>query len=643
MAKAYLLTEADRNEIRKLIAEERRRYGGTAQRPHLEGEDYQTPEVYVAKTPVDVGIPSRVDAIPGWADCYVYRLLLISGDYTLSPVSNLTKRIYNLSDSVVDADIWVLAIRDKFGKWFLASAGGGNTEYTSGRITGHGTSPADPNAHSWVEIEQGTEGVWADVVDGESGDANAEPPVNPAYVKDHDLLFQDPNDATNYRRFPIGTRVQLWPGAVYLDPVTEEEVQAYWMLPRGLHVRSDPQPSPGTPCMSGPPGEYQWGVEAITFIGPGLKHSVDDAEPIPSAKVEIVFPSGEGCEPSSIDCEASAGSGEIPARWDHVHDLVIADFLTEGPGIVLTDVDCQVDIAVDFGGAPPDIACDSSAGVALTAAPSDHTHGIAIADFLTEGDGIILTDVGCQVDISVNFGETTPEKVGCVGLPGNSDEVAHHNHSHQWAIADFILAGTNITITGTCPWTINATGGGSAIQVCEINDAVVSCCGFAVQQLVFWGPSFDVVCEDDVEGPDRAVIKLAFGGTPEKIGCTNVEGDDDRPARINHEHEWVHADFFEFFSEDFTVTDLAACVKRIQTQGETTSINVLTNIFKTATGLEIQYRTLSFVRGLLDSDGELMTATIPYTSQLIVTDVTCSGATLVVTKKTAKYIGIAAA
>lgn len=135
MATGYLLTEKDRELIRGLIAEERRRYGGTAQRPHNDGEDWQTPEVYVANTP-EGGIPALSDLgtgsgagpgdVPGYADCDIYKIKLDGdGEPTTVKAGSLSKRVYNFSASGITGDSWVLTIRDKFGKW-IAVVGGGS-------------------------------------------------------------------------------------------------------------------------------------------------------------------------------------------------------------------------------------------------------------------------------------------------------------------------------------------------------------------------------------------------------------------------------------------------------------------------------------------------------------------------------------
>lgn len=185
MAKAYLLTEADRNEIRKLIAEERRRYGGTAQRPHLEGEDYQTPEVYVAKTPED-GIPAAtfdgVDFYPGYADCEIYRVLLDDGEPYLSPLSNLSKRVHNLAleeagtgageSGAVGGDVWLTVLRDKFGSWFIAGSGGGGSsggEEDAGKVLVKNETGTMRSKYDVVELLEPVVTPAEDLVDFKEG------------------------------------------------------------------------------------------------------------------------------------------------------------------------------------------------------------------------------------------------------------------------------------------------------------------------------------------------------------------------------------------------------------------------------------------------------------------------------------------
>lgn len=121
----YGLTDADRRKLKQLFDDfygESRTSPVRTQTPR--DEEYLTPEIYVALTPAG-GIPALAEGpdagtafgegdIPGSADCQIYQVIAGS----LDTITGVTRTVYNLSESDIDGDSWILATRDKFGKWW---------------------------------------------------------------------------------------------------------------------------------------------------------------------------------------------------------------------------------------------------------------------------------------------------------------------------------------------------------------------------------------------------------------------------------------------------------------------------------------------------------------------------------------------
>ena len=83
---------------------------------------------YVAKLP-DGGIDALVGAEPGYADCAIYALQLINNVPTLIEITDLTKRVINLSDTAITGNYIPITL-SKSGMWIaLAVSGGGGTTY----------------------------------------------------------------------------------------------------------------------------------------------------------------------------------------------------------------------------------------------------------------------------------------------------------------------------------------------------------------------------------------------------------------------------------------------------------------------------------------------------------------------------------
>ncbi len=141
MADQFVLTEESAKILQRLLDD----YGrGRKNRPGLtfDSDDYNTPDVYVARTP-GTGIPAlRMDLdtgtgtrpigtasafqgnTPGSAECNIYRVLYTSTTPNLMPVG-ITRAVLNLSTTAVAANSWVIVIRDKFGQWYVLQMGSG--------------------------------------------------------------------------------------------------------------------------------------------------------------------------------------------------------------------------------------------------------------------------------------------------------------------------------------------------------------------------------------------------------------------------------------------------------------------------------------------------------------------------------------
>jgi hypothetical protein len=131
VAKAFLLNESDRKVLARLISEEAHRLRREPANPdggRADHEEMFPPEVYVVLTPsggipalaegADTGTAAGAGDLPGFADCSIYKVVTTNPPQ-LSPVSGLSRRVYNLSFSNFPGNAWALAVRDKFGNWFL--------------------------------------------------------------------------------------------------------------------------------------------------------------------------------------------------------------------------------------------------------------------------------------------------------------------------------------------------------------------------------------------------------------------------------------------------------------------------------------------------------------------------------------------
>lgn len=124
MADYFFLSGDDRNTLRDMVADWRRRVRNTTGRPAPEDEGYLTPEVYLARTPA-AGIPAMdanatgtgLDDEPGAAECDIYRVTDEGGAVGVARSSARQRKVYNLSESAIEGDRWLIVARTKDGKW----------------------------------------------------------------------------------------------------------------------------------------------------------------------------------------------------------------------------------------------------------------------------------------------------------------------------------------------------------------------------------------------------------------------------------------------------------------------------------------------------------------------------------------------
>ena len=133
MAEAHFLSERDKRILQEIIDEVRKNRVNTENRPKTPHTLGTTPEVYVALVP-EGGIGALTDRAgidmdePNYAECNVYQINEDDGE--LIQVPELSRRVYNLSTAAIEADTWILAVRDKFGFWFASVAVGGGGDET---------------------------------------------------------------------------------------------------------------------------------------------------------------------------------------------------------------------------------------------------------------------------------------------------------------------------------------------------------------------------------------------------------------------------------------------------------------------------------------------------------------------------------
>ncbi len=165
MADGVFLTPAEYAVFTRMAAEYTRSRKSKPTRDQIGGlddNDHPAPESYVAFTP-DSGIPALDhallptgtgttalgDDVPGAAPCRIFRVLgdWETGDDHMYPVNIFPVTVYNLSDTAIPGNTWIVITRDKAGYWWALAGGGGGSVSVCGTprnmIPGTGTGTAD--------------------------------------------------------------------------------------------------------------------------------------------------------------------------------------------------------------------------------------------------------------------------------------------------------------------------------------------------------------------------------------------------------------------------------------------------------------------------------------------------------------------
>lgn len=139
MADKYVLSEADRNAIKAMIAAEAKRVATTVNRPAPEPDLPAAPDVYLAWVPDGGQIP-RLSHVgfdsgtgtygtgtgtydednanePGSVTLNIFRIREIEGGNQVKLVPHLTREVFNVSRTAILGPKWVVVARDKFGSW----------------------------------------------------------------------------------------------------------------------------------------------------------------------------------------------------------------------------------------------------------------------------------------------------------------------------------------------------------------------------------------------------------------------------------------------------------------------------------------------------------------------------------------------
>lgn len=127
----YILSEDDRDDIRRLLAAHR----STSIRHGSPETMLGTPEVYVARIQ-DGEIEALTEGTgegeydhPGFKSCEVYQIVYDSDNtrYDLIPISGADKLVFNISGTGI-SDSWFLVVADKRGNWIAVTGGASTAE-----------------------------------------------------------------------------------------------------------------------------------------------------------------------------------------------------------------------------------------------------------------------------------------------------------------------------------------------------------------------------------------------------------------------------------------------------------------------------------------------------------------------------------
>lgn len=123
--KWFFLSEEDKRLIQWTIDFAKRQRAGQRMDSPPPNDDVHAAPIYIALAPAG-GIPALIQAVgtgsspdgsgdtPGSAVCQIYQI--INGQCQLLPNSK-SETVYNLSNTAVVGFTWVIAVKDRFGRW----------------------------------------------------------------------------------------------------------------------------------------------------------------------------------------------------------------------------------------------------------------------------------------------------------------------------------------------------------------------------------------------------------------------------------------------------------------------------------------------------------------------------------------------
>lgn len=142
MAKGYVLSERDRMIVEEVIRQVELLVGRSLRGGGIGGgwvnklDDFpQQASVYVARVPVG-GIPgvegnytgtgsddNPLDDVFSFADCEIYHMDRSDPNIPILKPTGFTRKVYNVSETSVPGNFWVITKRDQFGTWWTEVQG----------------------------------------------------------------------------------------------------------------------------------------------------------------------------------------------------------------------------------------------------------------------------------------------------------------------------------------------------------------------------------------------------------------------------------------------------------------------------------------------------------------------------------------
>lgn len=115
----YGMTKELLDAVRALIRESKEAGPLRSYESGPDREEQQASDTYLAISPVG-GIPGRSGAVPGSADCDLYKIIVEDDERTLEQIPETFKTVVNMSVSEVPANLFILITKDKGGTWYVS-------------------------------------------------------------------------------------------------------------------------------------------------------------------------------------------------------------------------------------------------------------------------------------------------------------------------------------------------------------------------------------------------------------------------------------------------------------------------------------------------------------------------------------------